>query len=74
MMPVTLLVLIPMMAWFNLAQSPNGTLARILSFIPPITPMVMALRLSATRDIPLTKTLATLMVVPRENSVLVVNT
>jgi ABC-2 type transport system permease protein len=61
MMPVTLVVIIPMMAWFNLAQNPHGTLARVLSFIPPITPMVMALRLSATSDVPRAETFATLI-------------
>lgn len=61
MMPVTLVVVIPMMAWFNLAQNPHGTLARVLSFIPPITPMVMALRLSATPDIPTTETIGTII-------------
>jgi ABC-2 type transport system permease protein len=51
MMPVMLIFIIPMMGWFKLVQSPNGTLARVLSFVPPVTPMVMALRLSAGSDI-----------------------
>jgi len=36
-----------MVAWFKLVQDPNGALARALSFVPPVTPMVMILRLSA---------------------------
>ncbi len=40
-----------MIAWFKLVQSPNGTIARVFSFIPPVTPMVMILRLSAGADV-----------------------
>ena len=47
MMPVMLVFIIPLMAWFKIVQSPNGTLAKVLSFVPPVTPMVMVLRLSA---------------------------
>ncbi len=52
MWPVTLLVIIPTVAWFNLARNPDGTLARVLSFIPPLTPMVMVLRIVASRELP----------------------
>jgi len=62
MMPISLLVVIPMLAWMNLAQNPFGTLARVLSFIPPVTPMVMALRLAAAPDMPLLEILATIAV------------
>ena len=51
MMPVTILFVIPLMAWFRLVQDPNGLLARVLSYFPPITSMVMVLRLSAGPDI-----------------------
>ena len=47
MMPITLVFIIPMIAWPRLAQEPNGELARILSYVPPVTPMVMILRLSS---------------------------
>jgi len=47
MMPLTLIFIIPLISWFNLIQHPNGPLARVLSFIPPLTSMVMILRLSA---------------------------
>jgi ABC-type uncharacterized transport system ATPase subunit/ABC-type Na+ efflux pump permease subunit len=46
MMPVMLVLIIPLMSWFQLAQNPNGSLARGLSYVPPATPMVMVLRLS----------------------------
>lgn len=51
MMPVTFLVILPMMSWFSIAQNPNGTLATALSFIPPITPMVMILRICADPEL-----------------------
>ena len=51
MMPVMLIFIIPMIAWPMLIQSPNGTMARVFSFIPPVTPMVMVLRLSAGADV-----------------------
>jgi len=48
MMPITFIFILPMVAWFNLAQRPDGPLARVLSFLPPLTPMVMTLRLAST--------------------------
>jgi ABC-2 type transport system permease protein len=51
MMPVTLIFIIPMIAWPRLAQEPNGELARVLSYVPPVTPMVMVLRLSSGADV-----------------------
>ena len=47
MMPIMLVFVIPMIAWPRLAQEPNGELARVLSYVPPTTPMVMVLRLSS---------------------------
>jgi len=60
MMPISLVFVLPMMAWFNLAQHPDGTFARVLSFIPPLTPMVMVLRISASPDLPLGEILASI--------------
>ena len=51
MTPVMLLCVVPIIAWQNIIQHPDGTLARVLSFLPPTTPMVMILRLSAGPDI-----------------------
>jgi ABC-2 type transport system permease protein len=47
MMPITFMFILPMVAWFNLVQRPDGLLARVLSFLPPLTPMVMTLRLAS---------------------------
>jgi ABC-2 type transport system permease protein len=51
MMPITLIFIIPLVAWPQLARDPNGDLARILSYVPPTTPMLMVLRLSSGPDI-----------------------
>jgi ABC-2 type transport system permease protein len=47
MMPVTIIVIIPMMSFHVIIQNPDGLYARALSFFPPVTSMVMVLRLSA---------------------------
>lgn len=41
MAPVTITLMIPLVAMFPIGKNPNGMLARILSFIPPFTPFVM---------------------------------
>ncbi len=61
MTPVTLIFMVPLMSWFKLVQSPGGTFARTLSFIPPLTPMVMVLRISATSDISIAEIIATIL-------------
>jgi ABC-2 type transport system permease protein len=51
MMPIMIVFVIPLVCWLRLVQEPNGLLARVLSFIPPATPMVMLLRLSSGTEI-----------------------
>jgi len=41
MQPVILLFIVPLMTMMPIMRDPNGTLARVLSFIPPFTPFVM---------------------------------
>lgn len=50
--PVTIINLIPMMLWFPISQSPHSAFSVVLSFIPPITPFVMILRVCADPNIP----------------------
>jgi ABC-2 type transport system permease protein len=47
MMPIVLVFVVPLISWYQLVQSPDGLFARVLSFIPPVTPLVMILRISA---------------------------
>jgi ABC-2 type transport system permease protein len=49
--PLMILLILPMVAWFYIAQHPEGPLAVILSFIPPVTPMVMILRISVLPEL-----------------------
>ena len=60
LMPVSMLLVVPMVAWFNLVQSPNSALAVTLSFVPPVAPMVMMLRLCADPHLPLAQTLGSI--------------
>jgi len=41
MTPVTMLIIIPLVAMVPVAKDPNGLLAKIMSYIPPFTPFVM---------------------------------
>ncbi|MBN1845201.1 MAG: ABC transporter permease [Sedimentisphaerales bacterium] len=60
MMPVTMLLIIPLLAWYNLARNPEGTLAVVLSFIPPTMPLVMILRICASEHTPFVQILISL--------------
>ena len=46
MMPAMIVLVMPMMVLGLLIKSPDGTVARILTFIPPITPVVLFLRIN----------------------------
>jgi ABC-2 type transport system permease protein len=48
---VVMIMVLPMVAWFKLVQSPDGIFARLLSIIPPISPLVMPLRISAGSNV-----------------------
>lgn len=61
MAPVMILLVLPMMLWFMIAQNPNSTLAVGLSFIPLITPMMMVLRMASSPNIPLIQIIGTLV-------------
>ena len=45
MMPIMLLVILPLLCWVPIAESPASTFARLLSLFPPATPMIMLLRI-----------------------------
>jgi ABC-2 type transport system permease protein len=61
MQPVMILLMIPLFAWFIIVQHPEGSLAVVLSFIPPMTPLVMILRLAAHPDLPLFQVVASIL-------------
>ncbi len=51
--PVVLSGVLPMLFWFPVSEYPQSTLAITLSFIPPLTPFIMILRVCADPDTPL---------------------
>lgn len=51
MMPIMMVFIIPLLAWFKVVRDPNGLMSRVFTFLPPLTPMVMILRLSSGSDI-----------------------
>ncbi len=47
-----IVLVIPMMLWFPILRNPNSTFATVCSFIPPISPFIMVLRISGSEKIP----------------------
>lgn len=43
--PIMMLLMIPFFLWFPISQNPEGIVATVTSFIPPLTPFVMVLRM-----------------------------
>jgi len=41
MAPVTIMLIVPLVAMVPISRDPNGTIAKFLSYIPPFTPFVM---------------------------------
>ena len=59
--PLTLLTIVPMMLWWAITLNPTSTLSIVLSYIPPITPFVMILRICADSETPLVQVISTLL-------------
>ena len=51
MMPMTMIFIIPLLSWMKVVHDPNGLMSRVFSFLPPLTPLVMVLRLSSGSEI-----------------------
>ena len=62
LLPVWMVMLLPMMIWFNVVREPNSTLATVLSFFPPSTPLMMTLRLATGAIIPLWQVVLSLII------------
>jgi ABC-2 type transport system permease protein len=61
MMPIMLIFIIPLISWYKLVQSPDGALSRVLSFVPPVTPLVMILRISAGSNVGVLEIIASII-------------
>jgi ABC-type Na+ efflux pump permease subunit len=53
MFPAMLIVMVPVMTWMPIIQSPTGSFARWMSLFPPATPMLMMLRMAVPPGLPL---------------------
>jgi ABC-2 type transport system permease protein len=60
--PVMIILVIPMMLWMPILQNPNSTFAQICSFVPPISPFIMILRLAGAESVPIWQIPATIVV------------
>ena len=52
-MPLMLIVMAPWLLWPVISRDPNSTLAIVASFLPPINPFAMLLRMASTQPPPL---------------------
>ncbi|MBI5800546.1 MAG: ABC transporter permease [Verrucomicrobia bacterium] len=52
MFPVMMVVMIPMLTWMAVLQSPASPFSRALSLFPPATPMIMFLRIAIPPGVP----------------------
>lgn len=48
--PVMMVLIVPLMLWMPIVENPNGWLATVAGFVPPATPFVMILRLTAATE------------------------
>ena len=58
--PLSLITIVPMFCWVYISQSPASTVSVVLSFIPPMTPFVMILRVCADPHTPIWQIVASL--------------
>jgi len=62
LMPVMMVMMIPWLLWMPISRDPNSTFATICSFVPPINPFVMLLRMSSSTPPPLWQTWLSILV------------
>jgi ABC-type Na+ efflux pump permease subunit len=62
MTPAMIVLMIPLMLWLPISNSPNGTLATVTSFIPPLIPFVMVLRVTGDEPIALWQIIVSLAI------------
>ncbi len=51
MAPVMIVLMIPMMLWLPIQRAPNSMFAQVCSFLPPLSPFAMILRLSGSEKV-----------------------
>ncbi|HPM23415.1 MAG TPA: ABC transporter permease [Phycisphaerae bacterium] len=58
--PLSLITIVPMVMWYYLAEHPQSIISVVASYIPPITPFVMILRVCADPHTPAWQVVSTL--------------
>lgn len=48
--PVMIVMVVPLILWLPISEDPNGLLATVASFVPPLTPFVMILRTTGSAE------------------------
>lgn len=60
--PAMMILMLPMILWLPISDSPNGTLATVTSFLPPAIPFVMMLRLAGSEPIAIWQVILSIVV------------
>jgi len=60
--PVMMVVIVPYVLWMPISRDPNSMLATVLSFVPPISPFVMMMRVTSTSPPPMWQVAASIAV------------
>lgn len=50
--PLTMIFMVPFFAWFFISEHPNSPFSVALSFVPPLTPFTMMLRITSAESVP----------------------
>ncbi|QOJ13927.1 MAG: ABC transporter permease [Planctomycetia bacterium] len=58
--PLSVINLVPMLFWWFIVEHPQSLISTVLSFIPPITPLIMMLRVCSDPHTPVWQIVATL--------------
>lgn len=58
--PLSLITVVPMIFWMYISQYPGSVVSIALSYVPPITPFIMILRVCSDPDTPLWQIISTL--------------
>jgi ABC-2 type transport system permease protein len=62
MLPMALVFAAPLAGWMYIVQHPGDLAVTLLSFFPPVTPMVMVMRLAVSPEVPVWQVVLSLLV------------
>ncbi|MEZ6244357.1 MAG: ABC transporter permease, partial [Phycisphaerales bacterium] len=50
--PVMMVMVLPYILWMPITRDPNALWVTILSFIPPVSPFMMMMRMTSSQEVP----------------------